>query len=232
MLGFKSFQKRTTFYFDSNLIGIVGPNGSGKSNIIDAIRWILGEQSAKNLRGGSMKDVIFSGTEEEKGKNFAEVSIVFEDETKSSRSITRRLYRNGDSDYFIDNKRVRLKEITNLYLDYGISKESYSIITQGKVESLLSSKPLERRSIIEEAAGVLKYKNRKKETDQKLEKATDNLKRLNDIFLEITARYEMLSEQKIQTEKYIEYSRKIQTEKTIKKINKTKSWFFKKDKQS
>ncbi|MBU0278335.1 chromosome segregation protein SMC [Gemella sp. zg-1178] len=199
--GFKSFRSKSIFKIDSNLIGIVGPNGSGKSNIIDAIRWVLGEQSAKNLRGGSMKDVIFSGTQEKREKNFAEVSITFS-VNKEDKTITRRLYRNGDSEYLINGKKSKLKEITDIYFDLGINKESYSIITQGKVESILSSKPQDRRIIIEEAAGVLKYKNKKKETNLKLEKTEDNIKRLNDIFIEIKERYNVLYEQKELTEKY------------------------------
>ena len=207
--GFKSFQKKTTFEFKNNLIGVVGPNGSGKSNIIDAIRWVLGEQSAKNLRGSSMKDVIFSGTEDVKRKNFAEVAVTFSNGEESC-EIKRRLYRNGDNEYFIDNKKARLKDVTNMYLDFGINKESYSIITQGKVEDIISSKPVDRRAIIEEASGVLKYKNKKKETNSKLEKTNDNLLRLNDIFSEISTRYEVLGEQKSKTEKYLEWSKELE----------------------
>ncbi|MGX7111667.1 chromosome segregation protein SMC [Gemella cuniculi] len=207
--GFKSFQKKTTFEFKNNLIGVVGPNGSGKSNIIDAIRWVLGEQSAKNLRGSSMKDVIFSGTEDAKKKNFAEVAVTFTSGEENC-EVKRRLYRNGDSEYFIDNKRAKLKDITNLYLDFGINKESYSIITQGKVEDIISSKPVDRRAIIEEASGVLKYKNKKKETNAKLEKTNDNLTRLNDIFSEISARYEALEEQKNKTLKYLDYTKELE----------------------
>ena len=207
--GFKSFQKKTTFEFKNNLIGVVGPNGSGKSNIIDAIRWGLGEQSAKNLRGSSMKDVIFSGTEDVKRKNFAEVAVTFSNGEESC-EIKRRLYRNGDNEYFIDNKKARLKDVTNMYLDFGINKESYSIITQGKVEDIISSKPVDRRAIIEEASGVLKYKNKKKETNSKLEKTNDNLLRLNDIFSEISTRYGVLEEQKSKTEKYLEWSKELE----------------------
>ena len=207
--GFKSFQKKTTFEFKNNLIGVVGPNGSGKSNIIDAIRWVLGEQSAKNLRGSSMKDVIFSGTEDAKRKNFAEVAVTFSN-GEDSCEIKRRLYRNGDSEYYIDNKRAKLKDITDMYLDLGINKESYSIITQGKVEDIISSKPVDRRAIIEEASGVLKYKNKKKETNLKLEKTNDNLMRLNDIFSEISGRYEILEDQKNKTQKYLDYSNELE----------------------
>ena len=207
--GFKSFQKKTTFEFKNNLIGVVGPNGSGKSNIIDAIRWVLGEQSAKNLRGSSMKDVIFSGTEDAKRKNFAEVAVTFSNREDSC-EIKRRLYRNGDSEYYIDNKRSKLKDITDIYLDFGINKESYSIITQGKVEDIISSKPVDRRAIIEEASGVLKYKNKKKETNLKLEKTNDNLMRLNDIFSEISGRYKILEDQKNKTQKYLDYSKELE----------------------
>ena len=207
--GFKSFQKKTTFEFKNNLIGVVGPNGSGKSNIIDAIRWVLGEQSAKNLRGSSMKDVIFSGTEDAKRKNFAEVAVTFSN-GEDSCEIKRRLYRNGDSEYYIDNKRAKLKDITDMYLDLGINKESYSIITQGKVEDIISSKPVDRRAIIEEASGILKYKNKKKETNLKLEKTNDNLMRLNDIFSEISGRYEILEDQKNKTQKYLDYSKELE----------------------
>ena len=207
--GFKSFQKKTTFEFKNNLIGVVGPNGSGKSNIIDAIRWVLGEQSAKNLRGSSMKDVIFSGTEDAKRKNFAEVAVTFSN-GEDNCEIKRRLYRNGDSEYYIDNKRAKLKDITDIYLDFGINKESYSIITQGKVEDIISSKPVDRRAIIEEASGVLKYKNKKKETNLKLEKTNDNLMRLNDIFSEISGRYEILEDQKNKTQKYLDYSKELE----------------------
>lgn len=215
--GFKSFQSKSIFKIDSNLIGIVGPNGSGKSNIIDAIRWVLGEQSAKNLRGSSMKDVIFSGTEEKKGKNFAEVTLTF-NVNNEEKIITRRLYRNGDSEYLYNGKKSKLKEITDIYFDLGINKESYSIITQGKVESILSSKPQDRRIIIEEAAGVLKYKTKKKEAQTKLEKTNDNIKRLNDIFVEIEGRYEVLSEQKVLTEKYLTLTKELKEKDIISKM--------------
>ncbi|MDO4813978.1 MAG: chromosome segregation protein SMC [Gemella sp.] len=206
--GFKSFQSTSVLTIDSNLIGIVGPNGSGKSNIIDAIRWVLGEQSAKNLRGNSMKDVIFSGTENKKSKNFAEVSISF-DLNSEEHIITRRLYKNGDSEYLLDGKKSKLKDITDIYLDLGISKESYSIITQGRVESILSSKAQDRRIIIEEAAGILKYKNKKRESSLKLEKTQTNISRLQDIFIEIQGRYSNLLEQKKKTELYLKYEEEL-----------------------
>ncbi|MBF0713401.1 AAA family ATPase, partial [Gemella sp. GH3] len=216
--GFKSFQSKSIFKLDNNLIGIVGPNGSGKSNIIDAIRWVLGEQSAKNLRGSSMKDVIFSGTEEKRGKNFAEVSLTFSSTNANDKIITRRLYRNGDSEYYLNGKKSKLKDITDVYFDLGINKESYSIITQGKVESILSSKPQDRRIIIEEAAGILKYKNKKKEANSKLDKTTDNIKRLNDIFIEVTARYNELSIQKEKASKYLDYNNELKEKDIFLKV--------------
>lgn len=216
--GFKSFQSKSVFKLDSNLIGIVGPNGSGKSNIIDAIRWVLGEQSAKNLRGSSMKDVIFSGTEEKRSKNFAEVSLTFSLKNDEDKIITRRLYRNGDSEYYLNGKKSKLKEITDVYFDLGINKESYSIITQGKVESILSSKAQDRRIIIEEAAGILKYKNKKKEANNKLDKTTDNIKRLNDIFIEVTARHNELLKQKEKANKYLEYNNELRSKDIYLKV--------------
>lgn len=215
--GFKSFQSKVVFKIDSNLIGIVGPNGSGKSNIIDAIRWVLGEQSAKNLRGSSMKDVIFSGTLEKKGKNFAEVSLTF-DINGEENVITRRLYRNGDSEYLHNGKKKRLKEITDIYFDLGINKESYSIITQGKVENILAAKPIDRRVIVEEAAGILKYKLKKKEANTKLEKTHDNIRRLNDIFSEIKERYLILDEQQQITQKYLNYKEELEKKDIFLKV--------------
>ncbi|MBF0710109.1 MULTISPECIES: chromosome segregation protein SMC [unclassified Gemella] len=202
--GFKSFQSKSIISIDSNLIGIVGPNGSGKSNIIDAIRWVLGEQSAKNLRGNSMNDIIFSGSEDKKSKNFAEVSISF-DLNEEEHVITRRLYKNGDSEYLLDGKRSKLKDITDIYLDLGVNKESYSIITQGKVDTILSSKAQDRRIIIEEVAGILKYKKKKRKSILKLERTQSNLNRLRDIFIEIEARHKILFEQKKLTEQYLKY---------------------------
>lgn len=221
--GFKSFQSKFNFKLDNNLIGIVGPNGSGKSNIIDSIRWALGEQSAKNLRGSNMQDIIFSGTAEKKGKNFAEVTLVFKDKD-NKRSISRKLYRNGDSEYTIDGKKSRLKEITDLYLDFGISRESYSIITQGKVENIISSKPTDRRIIIEEAAGVLKYKNKRKETYDKLDKTTENINRLNDIFSEIKTRNDVLFEQSNKARKYLEYEKELKEKDILVKVYNIKNF--------
>lgn len=168
--GFKSFADKTTIEFVNGVTAVVGPNGSGKSNITEAIRWVLGEQSAKSLRGGRMNDVIFAGSESRKQLNLAEVTLVLENEDHflpldfSEISITRRLHRNGDSEFYLNKQSCRLKDIVDLFMDSGLGKESFSIISQGKVEAIFNSKPEDRRSIFEEAAGVLKYKTRKKES--------------------------------------------------------------------
>ncbi|EUJ39941.1 chromosome segregation protein SMC [Listeria weihenstephanensis FSL R9-0317] len=173
MNGFKSFADKMVIDFVPGTTAIVGPNGSGKSNITEAIRWVLGEQSAKSLRGGRMGDVIFAGSDTRKPINFAEVSLVFENEDRflpldySEVSVTRRIFRNGDSDYLINKQSCRLKDIVDLFMDSGLGRESFSIISQGKIDEILNSKPEERRSIFEEAAGVLKYKHRKKQAENK-----------------------------------------------------------------
>ena len=162
--GFKSFAERTKIEFMPGITGVVGPNGSGKSNIIEAIRWVMGEQSAKGLRGDKMADVIFGGTSERAPLNRAEVAITFDNTDHylnsdySEITITRTLYRNGDSNYQINGVQVRLKDIHELFMDSGLGRESFSIISQGRVESIFSAKPVERRSIIEDVAGVYKYK--------------------------------------------------------------------------
>ena len=165
--GFKSFADKTNIELTRGLTGIVGPNGSGKSNVVDAVRWVLGEQSVKSLRGeGNMTDVIFSGSKSRNPMNTASVSLIFDNTDKffpleyDEVSIRRRVYKDGTNEYFLNNERVRLKDITNLLLDSGIAKESFNIISQGKVDSIISSKPSEKRVIIEEASGVLKYKRR------------------------------------------------------------------------
>ncbi|TDM04002.1 chromosome segregation protein SMC [Macrococcus carouselicus] len=202
--GFKSFADRTTVEFDKGLTAIVGPNGSGKSNITDAIRWVLGEQSAKSLRGARMEDVIFSGTEKRQPLNYAEVTLKLEDAfvSDSKLNITRRLYRSGESEYFINGTKSRLKDITELFLDTGLGKESFSMISQGKVDEILNAKPEDRRHLIEEAAGVLKYKKRKKETASKLEETMLNLSRVNDIIFDLEARVEPLQMEAAAAEEY------------------------------
>ena len=174
-IGFKSFAEHTNVQFDKGVTAIVGPNGSGKSNITDAIKWVLGEQSAKSLRGSKMEDIIFSGAEHRKAQNFAEVKLHLDNAKKDLQIdadevvVTRRLYRSGESEYFLNNERARLKDIVDLFLDSGLGKDAFSIISQGRVDEILNAKPIDRRQILEESAGVLKYKKRKAESVQKLD---------------------------------------------------------------
>lgn len=189
--GFKSFADRTVIDFENSVTAVVGPNGSGKSNITEAIRWVLGEQSAKSLRGGKMPDIIFAGSESRKPLNIAEVTVTLDNSDHylpldfSEISVTRRFRRTGESDFFINKQSCRLKDIQDLFMDSGLGKESFSIISQGKVEAIFSSKPEDRRGIFEEAAGVLKYKQRKKKAEQKLFETEDNLSRVQDIIYEL-----------------------------------------------
>lgn len=201
--GFKSFADKITIDLNDGITGIVGPNGSGKSNVVDAIRWVLGEQSVKSLRGdGNMSDVIFSGSKSRKPLNVASVTLVFDNSDKYlpldylEVSIRRRVYRDGTNEYSINNEKCRLKDITDLLLDTGIAKESFNIISQGKVEEIIGNKPSERRVIFEEAAGVLKYKKRKEEALRKLEKTHDNMSRVNDIINELETQVNPLREQR------------------------------------
>ncbi|HEX5243685.1 MAG TPA: AAA family ATPase [Tepidisphaeraceae bacterium] len=197
--GFKSFADRTEFVFDSPITGIVGPNGCGKSNVVDGFKWVLGEQSAKSLRGDAMMDVIFNGSGNRKPGGMAEVVLVFEnprraDETRilnldaDEVAVGRRLYRDGTSEYQINNKTARLKDIRELFLDTGVGVDAYSVIEQGRVAALLEANPEERRLIFEEAAGISKFKQRKKESQRKLEKVDQNLLRVNDIVEEVDKR--------------------------------------------
>lgn len=191
MQGFKSFADKTKIEFDKGVTAVVGPNGSGKSNITESLRWALGESSAKSLRGGKMPDVIFSGTDKRNPLNYAQVSVVLDNsdafikDAKEEIRIERHIYRNGDSDYLIDGRKVRLRDIHDLFMDTGLGRDSFSIISQGRVEEIFNSKPEDRRAIFEEAAGVLKYKTRKKETQSKLQQTQDNLDRLDDIVYEL-----------------------------------------------
>lgn len=198
VIGFKSFAERISIEFVSGVTAVVGPNGSGKSNITDSIRWVLGEQSAKSLRGAKMEDIIFAGSDSRKPLNFAEVTLTLNNESKflpidfHEVSVTRRVTRSGDSDFYINNQPCRLKDIIDLFMDSGLGKEAFSIISQGKVEEILSSKPEERRTIFEEAAGVLKYKTRKKKAEAKLEETRANLNRVQDILHELEGQVEPL----------------------------------------
>ena len=207
--GFKSFADKTNLEFTKGINGIVGPNGSGKSNVVDAIRWVLGEQSVKSLRGdGTMTDVIFSGSKSRNSMNVASVSLTFDNSDNflplnyDEVEIKRRVYKDGSNEYFLNNEKVRLKDLTNLLLDSNVAKESFNIISQGKIEAIISSKPVDRRVIFEEAAGVLKYKRRKEEAIRKLDKTHDNKNRINDILKELEDRLEPL---KIAKDKAIEY---------------------------
>ena len=191
--GFKSFANKMVFEFHNGITGIVGPNGSGKSNVADAVRWVLGEQSAKQLRGGNMQDVIFSGTELRKPQGFASVAITLDNSDHKldiefeEVTVTRRLYRSGESEYMINGSACRLKDINELFYDTGIGKEGYSIIGQGQIDKILSGKPEERRELFDEAAGIVKFKRRKNATIKKLEEEKQNLVRVNDILSELTS---------------------------------------------
>ena len=208
-IGFKSFADKTVVEFEQGVTAVVGPNGSGKSNISDAIRWVLGEQSAKSLRGGKMEDIIFAGTSTRKPLNFAEVTLVLDNSCQSlpidyeEVSITRRVYRTGDSEYLINKQKVRLKDVIDLMMDTGIGHDSLSIISQDKVKSMVEARVEDRRVIIEEAAGVLKYKMRKKEATRKLESTSSNLSRVQDIIFELEDQVEPLRKQSEQAEKYM-----------------------------
>lgn len=206
--GFKSFADNTTIDFHDDISGIVGPNGSGKSNIVDAIRWVLGEQSIKSLRGDNMTDVIFAGSKSRSPMNVASVTLIFDNTDNylplsfDEVSIKRRLYKDGTNEYFINGEKVRLKDINNILMDSGIAKESFNIISQGKIEEIISSKPENRRNIFEEAAGVIKYKKRKEEALRKLDKTHNNLDRIEDIIKELENQIEPLKDQR---KKALEY---------------------------
>ena len=180
MQGFKSFANKIHFDFRQGITAIVGPNGSGKSNVADAVRWVLGEQSAKELRGAKMEDVIFAGTQNRKPLGFASVSITFDNADHVLQidydevTVTRRVYRSGESEYKINGNVCRLKDIQELFYDTGIGQEGYSIIGQGQIEKILSGKPEERRELFDEAAGIVKFKRRKAEAVRKLEKEQDS----------------------------------------------------------
>ena len=207
--GFKSFARRTELQFDEGITAVIGPNGSGKSNIADAVRWVLGEQSAKALRGSRMEDVIFNGTQERKAQAYCEVSLTFDNSDLSlpldftEISITRRVYRSGESEYAINRNNCRLKDIQELFRDTGIGKEGYSIIGQGRVEEILSNKSGDRRTALEEAAGVMRYRVRKEEAVRKLDQTRKNLERLQDILTELQNQREPLFEQAEKARAYL-----------------------------
>ncbi len=191
IVGFKSFGDKTILEFEPGITAVVGPNGCGKSNVSDAIRWVLGEQSAKALRGGRMEDVIFNGTDDRSPINMAEVSFTLEDPEMKlpvgfhEVTVTRRVFRDGQGEYFINKAPCRLRDIHELFMGTGIGTDAYSILEQGKMDMILNAKPQERREIFEEAAGITKFKSKKNEALRKLESTDENLVRVNDIIKEV-----------------------------------------------
>lgn len=216
IVGFKSFANRVSIDFVPGVTAVVGPNGSGKSNISDAIRWVLGEQSAKSLRGGKMEDVIFSGSDAKKPLNVAEVTLMLDNEDQylpldyNEISVTRRIYRSGDSEYLLNNQPCRLKDIIDLFMDSGLGRESYSVIGQGKIDEILDSKSEEKRVIFEEAAGVLKYKTRKTKAEKKLAYTEENLERIDDILHELEAQVEPLKIQASIANDYLQKKKELE----------------------
>ena len=206
--GFKSFPDKTVLTFGEDITAIVGPNGSGKSNISDAIRWVMGEQSTRALRGGKMEDVIFGGTAKRKQTGYAEVSLVLDNTThlfdmeESEVMVTRRYYRSGESEYYINRRSVRLKDVNELFRDTGLGREGYSIIGQGRIDEILSVKSADRREVFEEAAGISRFRHRKEEAERKLERTEENLVRINDKISELELQVEPLRVQAEKTKKY------------------------------
>ncbi|MBR5773256.1 MAG: AAA family ATPase, partial [Clostridia bacterium] len=209
MQGFKSFPDKTVLDFNSGITAVVGPNGSGKSNISDAVRWVLGEQSTKSLRGAKMEDVIFGGTEKRKKMGYAQASLVFDNTDRSVKLdtdevvVTRRYYRSGESDYEINGEASRLRDIHELFMDTGIGRDGYSIISQGRIADIISSRANERRDIFDEAAGISRFKYRRADAQKKLNQAEENLVRLRDILAELESRVGPLKEQAEKAEKFI-----------------------------
>ena len=207
--GFKSFANKIRLDFHDGITGIVGPNGSGKSNVADAVRWVLGEQSAKQLRGGNMQDVIFAGTENRKALGFASVAITLDNADRQLNfdaeevTVTRRLYRSGESEYLLNGRSCRLRDINELFYDTGIGKEGYSIIGQGQIDQVLSGKPEDRRALFDEAAGIVKFKRRKAATIRKLESEEANLIRVRDILGELSRQLGPLEKQAEKAEIYL-----------------------------
>src|SRR6185503_3225485 len=218
--GFKSFADRTEFVFDAPITGIVGPNGCGKSNVVDGFKWVLGEQSAKSLRGEAMMDVIFNGSAARKPAGMAEVTLVFENPKREDGTrllnidtddvyVGRRLFRDGTSEYQLNNNPSRLKDIRELFLDTGVGVDAYSVIEQGKVAAMLEANPEERRIIFEEAAGISKYKVKKKEAQRKLERVDQNLLRVHDIVEEVEKRLRSVKIQAGRARTYQEYTTRL-----------------------
>ncbi|MBS7176492.1 MAG: AAA family ATPase [Clostridiales bacterium] len=215
--GFKSFPDKTKIQFGQGLTAVVGPNGSGKSNISDAVRWVMGEQSTKNLRGSKMEDVIFTGTKARRSQGFAEVSLVIDNSDKTLEIdsdevvITRKYYRSGESEYMINRTNVRLKDINELFMDTGLGRDGYAMVGQGRIAEIVQSKSDERREIFEEAAGISKYRYRKNEAERKLSSAEENLLRLMDILSELEERVEPLRQQSEKARRFLELSEEKKT---------------------
>ncbi|MGL5347448.1 MAG: chromosome segregation protein SMC [Peptostreptococcaceae bacterium] len=215
--GFKSFPTKTDIIFKEGVTAIVGPNGSGKSNISDSVRWVLGEQSIKSLRGDKLEDVIFAGTDTKKPMNYCEVALTIDNSDNkldleySEITIKRRAYRNGESEFFLNNKSCRLKDIKEILLDTGIGKDGYSIIEQGKVDEILSNNPVNRRKVFDEACGISKFRYKKQEAERNLKNTKENLERINDIYVEIENQLKPLFNQQEKAKKYIEVSEKLKT---------------------
>ena len=211
VFGFKSFADRKIIEINDGITGIVGPNGCGKSNVADAVRWVLGEQSAKALRGKSMQDVIFNGTKVRKSMSFAEVSLYFDNKDKlfptlafDEVKITRKLFRSGESEYYINDTQCRLRDIQEIIRNTGLGKEGYSIIGQGRVSEIINAKPVDRRAIFEDAAGISTHKKRKKEAQSKLEQTENNLQRIESILQELDRQLEPLERQSADARKYLQ----------------------------
>src|SRR5204863_8107983 len=208
LIGFKSFADKTTFNFHESITAIVGPNGCGKSNVLDAVRWALGEQSAKSLRGDEMADVIFNGADTRKPVGFAEVSLTFTDCAEElgiewhDVRVTRRVYRDGNSEYFLNKTPCRLRDIQSLFADTGVGRSAYSVMEQGKIDLILSSRPEDRRAVFEEAAGITKYKTQKREALRKLEATEANLFRIGDIIREVKRQIGSLQRQAGKARRY------------------------------
>jgi chromosome segregation protein len=215
--GFKSFPVKTRIEFVEGITGIVGPNGSGKSNIVEDIKWVLGEQSAKSMRGDKMEDIIFNGTKDRSALGMADVQLTFANENHwlpldfSEVSVARRIFRSGEGQYYINKSRVRLKDIVEMFLDTGIGKDSYAIFEQGKIDRLLSESPTERRILFEDFAGISKFKFRKEEAERKLENSRQNLERVNDVIIELDKEVERLKVQAEDANRYNELRKQLKS---------------------
>lgn len=231
LYGFKSFANKMVFKFEKGITAIVGPNGSGKSNVADAVRWVLGEQSAKQLRGSKMQDVIFAGTEARKPLGYCQVDLTIDNHdmkipiSYSEVTVSRRVYRSGESEYFINGTNCRMRDVLELFMDTGIGQEGYSIIGQGQIEKILSNKPEERRALFDEAVGIVKFKKRKESAEKKLDEEKQNLYRINDIITELAHQKETLTEQATKAKAYLRYKEELKVNEIgsfvmeIKKIN-------------